>query len=281
MFKNLISVVQNDVKRALLEDVGTGDVSAQILPIDLQLKAQILTREPMVVAGILWAEQTFFAVSHDLKLVWLVKDGQEITANTALVEIRGSARAILTAERTALNFLQTLSGVATKTKQYFDRIAHTTARLLDTRKTLPGLRVAQKYAVRCGGGMNHRLGLFDAYLLKENHIRALGSITKAVTFIKTQNKSLLLEVEVETLDELKDALAVKPDRIMLDNFSLSMIKEAVMLNNPKVCDLEISGGINLNNIAAIAKTGVDWISVGDLTKSVNAIDLTLLVQETW
>lgn len=281
MFKNLISVVKDDVKRALVEDVGTGDVSAQILPIDLQLKAQILTREPMVVAGIPWAEQTFFAVSHDLKLVWLVKDGQEITADTALVEITGSARAILTAERTALNFLQTLSGVATKTKQYVDKISHTTARLLDTRKTLPGLRVAQKYAVRCGGGINHRFGLFDAYLLKENHIRALGSITKAVTFIKTQNKSLLLEVEVETLDELKEALDVKPDRIMLDNFSLSMIKEAVMLNNPKICDLEISGGINLNNIAAIAETGVDWISVGDLTKSVNAIDLTLLVQATW
>lgn len=281
MFKNLISVVKDDVNRALLEDVGTGDISAKILPRDLQLKAQILTREPMVVAGIPWAEQTFFAVSHDLKLVWLVKDGQEITADTALVEITGSARSILTAERTALNFLQTLSGVATKTKQYVDKISHTTARLLDTRKTLPGLRVAQKYAVRCGGGMNHRFGLFDAYLLKENHIRALGSITKAVTFIKTQNKSFLLEVEVETLDELKEALAVKPDRIMLDNFSLSMIKEAVMLNNPKGCDLEISGGINLNNIAAIASTGVDWISVGDLTKSVNAIDLTLLVQETW
>lgn len=281
MFKNLTSVIKDDVKKALLEDVGTGDVSAQILPQNLQLKAQILTREPMVVAGIPWAEHTFFAISQDVSLIWFAKDGQEIAANTTLAEITGNARTILTAERTALNFLQTLSGVATKTKQYVDKISHTKARLLDTRKTIPGLRIAQKYAVRCGGGENHRLGLFDAYLLKENHIRALGSITKAINFVKTQNKNLLIEIEVETIEEFKEALAAKPDRIMLDNFSFSMIKEAVMLNKPKNCSLEISGGINLNNIVEVASTGVDWISVGDLTKSVNAIDLTLLVKETW
>lgn len=270
-------IIIDDVTRALTEDLGSGDVSTALLP-DGVVNATILSREPMVVAGIPWVNRVFQQVDPGIAIQWWVDDGFLLPQGQRLCELRGSARTLLTAERTALNFLQTLSGVATKTKRYVDTIAHTQTKLLDTRKTIPGLRSAEKYAVRCGGGHNHRMGLYDAYLLKENHIRALGSVTNAVQFARDRQDGLCVEVEVETLDEFQEAMAVKPDRILLDNFSHAMIQSAVALNQPKICDLEVSGGISLDNIAEIAATGVDWISVGDLTKSVQAIDLSLLVE---
>src|SRR3990167_7395910 len=233
MLKNIQPIIQNDVKRALKEDIGKGDVSAALLPKNMQATAAIITREPMIVAGIPWATEAFYQVCPTLKINWLVKDKDAVKKGAILAKISGNARAILTAERTALNFLQTLSAVATTTNLLVKKIAHTKAKLLDTRKTLPGLRIAQKYAVTCGGGFNHRFGLYDAYLLKENHILAIGSIASAIKFAEEKNANLLIEVEVETLDELKEALLAKPDRILLDNFSLPMMQKAVLLNKPK------------------------------------------------
>ncbi len=196
-----------------------------------------------------------------------------------LCTIRGVARHVLTGERTALNFLQTLAATATVTYHYAKKLEGTKTRLLDTRKTLPGLRLAQKYAVRCGGGVNHRLGLYDAFLIKENHIKACGSITLAIQQARQMQQNLLVEIEVEQLTELQEALAAHPDRILLDNFTVDMLYEAVRMNQPKYCELEASGGIDLHNIRSIAQTGVDYISVGAITKSVKAIDLSLLVRE--
>lgn len=271
--------VIEDVQRALQEDMGTGDVSAALLPHDLMVSAQIVSREAMVVAGRPWVDASFHEVDPAIQLHWLVEDAAVLKQAQSLCCIVGPARSILSAERTALNFLQTLSGTATKVHQYIEAMGQTKTRLLDTRKTIPGLRYAQKYAVRCGGGVNHRMGLFDAYLIKENHIRALGSVTQAVEYAKAKQDGLFIEVEVETLQELKEAMRAKPHRILLDNFSLSMLNEAVKLNQPPVCELEASGGIDLNHIAMVAQTGVDWISVGDLTKSVVSIDLSLLVEK--
>lgn len=270
--------IDQDIQRAFTEDIGSGDVSALLLPDELVIKASLVSREPMVVAGIPWVEAAFKTLDPTVSIRWLVEEGQVLTTPQTLCILTGKARAVLSAERTALNFLQTLSGTATKVRRYADAISHTQARLLDTRKTLPGLRVAQKYAVRCGGGVNHRFGLYDAYLIKENHIRAMGSLTKAVEYAKAQQDRLLIEVEVEDLIQLKEALIAQPQRILLDNFSIKMLKEAVQLNQPRVCELEASGGIGLDNIAQVAQTGVDWISVGDLTKSVQSIDLSLLVE---
>jgi nicotinate-nucleotide pyrophosphorylase (carboxylating) len=273
------SKVLADVARALAEDVGTGDVSAALLPANLHAEAEIISREPMLVCGRPWVEAVFAEVNPEVRLNWLVNEGDWLAQPAVLCQISGAARAILTAERCALNFLQTLSGTATQTHRYLEALKGSKTRLLDTRKTLPGLRFAQKYAVACAGGVNHRLGLYDAYLIKENHIKACGSIKNAIEQARLHHNNLLVEIEVETLDELREALMAKPDRILLDNFSRTMLEEAVQINQSQGCELEASGGIDLTNLASIAQTGVDYISVGAITKSIQAIDLSLLIRD--
>ncbi len=272
-------VVMSDVKKALEEDIGSGDVTAALLPVDLMVNAVIISREPMVVCGRPWVECVLSEIDSSLEIEWFVGEGAWLSEPETLCSIRGLARSILTAERTILNFLQTLSATATETYRYLQQLKGYNTRILDTRKTLPGLRLAQKYAVACAGGINHRLGLYDAFLIKENHIKACGSIKQAISMARNMQKGLLVEVEVETLDELREALREMPDRILLDNFNLKMLTEAVAINQPKQCELEASGGINLATIAAVAKTGVDFISVGAITKSVQAIDLSLLIKD--
>ncbi|USQ13245.1 carboxylating nicotinate-nucleotide diphosphorylase [Legionella lytica] len=274
-----LSQVPIDVTHALQEDVGTGDVTAALLSEHLMAEAEIISREPMLLCGQPWANEVFSQIDKNIKLEWLVTEGTWLAKPTTLCRISGPARSILTAERTALNFLQTLSATATQTYLYVEQLKGTKTRLLDTRKTLPGLRVAQKYAVSCGGGVNHRMGLYDAFLIKENHIKACGSVVKAIALARQTQNNILVETEVETLDELREALAAKPDRILLDNFSLEMLTEAVRINQSNQCTLEASGGITLENIAKIAASGVDFISVGAITKSIQAIDLSLLIRE--
>ncbi|RUR16860.1 carboxylating nicotinate-nucleotide diphosphorylase [Legionella sp. km535] len=271
--------VASDVKRALLEDIGTGDVTAALLPSHLIVEAEIISRESMLVCGQPWVNEVFAQIDDKIEIEWLVSEGDWLAAPASLCIIHGTASSILTAERTALNFLQTLSATATQTHHYVEKLRGTETRLLDTRKTIPGLRLAQKYAVHCGGGVNHRMGLYDAFLIKENHIKACGTIAQAINLARKTNKHLLVEIEVETLDELREAFDAHPDRILLDNFSLEMLIQAVQMNQPKYCELEASGGINSENIAEVARCGVDFISVGAITKSVNAIDLSLLVRE--
>lgn len=263
-----------DVTRALAEDWGSGDATSILLPPQQIAKASLITREPMIVCGQAWVEGVFTAVNPRITIEWLVKEGEKLPQAQPLCYVTGPVADLLTAERTALNFLQTLSGTATITHRYVTAIFGTKARLLDTRKTIPGLRIAQKYAVQCGGGCNHRMGLYDAYLIKENHILACGSVSQAIQLARKKNPSLFLEIEVENLMDLQVALREKPDRILLDNFSLDQLREAVTLNKHAGCALEASGGICLENIRAVAETGVDYISVGDLTKSVTAIDLS-------
>lgn len=272
------TIVFSDVARALAEDVGAGDVSAGLLSSDLVVQAQIISREPMLVCGKAWVDAVFATINPALQLDWLVDDGDWVAEPTTLCLVNGLAKDILTAERCALNFLQTLSGTATQTHQYVLQLKNTATKLLDTRKTIPGLRYAQKYAVLCGGGSNHRMGLYDAFLIKENHIVACGSISLAIERARLSHPDLFVEVEVETLDELREALAAKPDRILLDNFTLDGLREAVALNQPRCCYLEASGGIDLTTIKHVAETGVDYISVGAITKSVRAIDLSLLIR---
>lgn len=271
--------VLQDVQRALAEDVGSGDVTAALLPADLMVNAMIISREPMLVCGRPWVDCAFTTINPEIDIQWLVEEGTWLTKPETLCYIRGSARSILTGERTALNFLQTLSATATQTHQYIQRLKGYKTRLLDTRKTLPGLRLAQKYAVACAGGMNHRMGLYDAFLIKENHIKACGSVKNAILMARKLRSDLMLIVEVETLEQLREALDLKPDRILLDNFSQAKLVEAVAINQPKVCELEASGGFNLGNIETVAQTGLDYISVGAVTKSIQAIDLSLLIKD--
>ena len=271
-------LITQDVKRALAEDIGTGDVTAQLLPADLNMQGIILSREPMMVCGQAWVNQVFMSVDPGIKITWLVAEGEFLNSPQTLCKISGSARSLLTAERTALNFLQTLSGTATTTRSYAQQLLATNLKLLDTRKTIPGLRWAQKYAVLCGGGLNHRLGLYDAFLIKENHIAACGSITQAIKSARALNSNLLIEVEVADLNQLAEALDSNPDRILLDNFTVDMMRAAVRCNQIKRCPLEVSGGVTLDNLKSIAETGIDFISVGALTKSVCAIDLSLLLE---
>lgn len=272
------SLILMDVQRALTEDIGTGDVTAALLPADKMVDAVIISREPMLLCGRPWVDSTFAEVDATVTIQWLAEEGAWLDKPSTLCHIHGSARSILTAERTALNFLQTLSATATQTHQYIQALQGYQTRLLDTRKTLPGLRRAQKYAVACAGGTNHRLGLYDAFLIKENHIKACGSIRAAIALARQGAPGLLVEIEVETLDELREALECMPDRIMLDNFNIQMLTEAVAMNQ-KRCELEASGGIDLSTIASVAQTGVDFISVGAITKSVLAIDLSLLLKD--
>lgn len=274
-----LAQVCSDVRRALAEDVGSGDVTAALLPATLMVQAEIISREPMLLCGQAWVNETLHQLDPQIKIQWHVAEGQWLDKAQSLCDLQGQARSILTAERTALNFLQTLSATATQTHHYAQKLQGTSTRLLDTRKTIPGLRVAQKYAVHCGGGVNHRMGLYDAFLIKENHIRACGSVAGAIALARQSNKHLLIEIEVETLSELREALEAHPDRILLDNFTLEMLFEAVLMNQPKSCELEASGGIDNDTIAAVARSGVDFISVGAITKSLQAIDLSLLVRD--
>ena len=272
-------IVYQQVKQALAEDIGTGDITAQLLPQEQVIKAEIITREAMVLCGKAWVEAVFAMLHPAIQLEWLAEEGQWLESPQTLACLQGPARELLSGERVALNFLQTFSATATQTKRYVSLLKGTGCSLLDTRKTLPGLRYAQKYAVVCGGGHNHRMGLFDAFLIKENHIAACGSIVAAVEKARDQQLSVLIEVEVESLEELAEVLPLKPDRIMLDNFTLEQLKQAVSMNSEYACQLEASGGINLDNLREVALTGVDFISVGAVTKSINAIDLSMRVRE--
>ena len=281
-------MLENDirlsVKAALDEDLGqqdaSGDITAQLIPADRYAEASLITREEGVFCGKAWAEQVFNQLGGKVALHWHVDDGDLIVPNQCLCEVSGPARAILTGERTALNFIQTLSGVATLTKRYVDKLVGTHAQLLDTRKTLPGLRTAQKYAVGCGGGKNHRIGLFDAFLIKENHIMACDNINNAIQKARLLKPEAPVEVEVESLAELKLALDAGADIVMLDNFDITMMLDAVQINkdyqaNDASAKLEVSGNVTLDTIGDFAKTGVDFISVGALTKHVKALDLSL------
>ena len=266
--------VKRNVATALAEDVGSGDVSADLIDEEAHARARIVTREPGVFCGRAWAEETCRQVDPAIRLDWRVDDGAQIETDDALVHIEGPARSLVTAERTVLNFLQLLSGTATRTRRYVDAIVGTKTVILDTRKTLPGLRVAQKYAVRIGGGQNHRMGLFDALLLKENHIAAAGGIAATVCQARGRHPGMPVELEVEDQRELADAIAADVDRILLDNFSIDDLDAAVAATAGRV-PLEASGGITLANVAEVARTGVDYISVGELTKNVTPLDLSM------
>ena len=266
--------VKRNVAAALAEDVGSGDVSADLIDETAQTRARIVTREPGVFCGRGWAEETCRQVDPAIRLDWRVDDGAQIETDDVLVDLEGPACGLLTAERTVLNFLQLLSGTATRTRRFVDAVVGTGTVILDTRKTLPGLRVAQKYAVRIGGGQNHRMGLFDALLLKENHIAAAGGVSAAVCQARQRHPDLPVEVEVEDPGQLAEAIAAGADRILLDNFAIGDLHPAVATTAGRV-PLEASGGITLDNVAEVARTGVDYISVGELTKEVTPLDLSM------
>lgn len=266
--------IQECVRRALSEDIGDGDITAALIPQDLSATASVVTRESAVLCGIAWFNEAFRQVDANVNVQWLAVEGQRIAKDQVLCTLTGQARALLSAERTALNFLQTLSGTATLARSYADAVAGIQVRVLDTRKTLPGLRNAQKYAVRCGGCYNHRHGLYDGILIKENHIMAAGSIGAAVRAAQGQGRAMPVEVEVETLDEVRAALVAGADILLLDDFDLPQMRDAVLITAGQA-KLEVSGGVTLENIHAIAQTGVDYISVGALTKHLRAIDLSM------
>ena len=270
--------VTRQVANALAEDVGNGDLTAKLVPDNSTAIATVITREAAIVCGTAWFDEVFRQLDHTIKIRWHCKDGDPLEAGALLCELEGPARSLLTGERSALNFLQTLSGTATTTHQYAQAIGTTSCKVLDTRKTLPGLRLAQKYAVSCGGGTNHRIGLFDAILIKENHIIAAGSINAAIQHARAVAGNRMVEIEVETLEELQQALHKDVDRILVDNFSLNDMRAAVQLRNGYShhrIDLEASGNVALGTIRSIAETGVDFISVGALTKHVQAVDLSM------
>lgn len=267
--------LSSHVEFALREDIGTGDISAQLIAQDAVAHATIYCRENAIVCGLPWVLEVFKQVDPSLQIEELVNEGQQVCKDEALLNISGNARALLTAERCALNYLQTLSGTATLARRYADRVAHTKVQLLDTRKTIPGLRSAQKYAVRIGGCHNHRIGLFDAFLIKENHINACGSIASAIANARALHPNKTVEIEVENLQQLDEALNANADIIMLDNFVLEDLTKAVKINRGKA-KLEASGGINHETLVPIAQTGVDFISIGALTKDCKAIDLSML-----
>jgi len=266
--------VTETVTRALLEDVGTGDLTASLIDSSALASATIMTREAGILCGMRFASEAFRQTDPACQLDWRLSDGDSLSAGDELCRIQGPARALLTAERTALNFIQLLSGTATTASLYAARVAHTGVKLLDTRKTLPGLRLAQKYAVACGGCHNHRIGLFDAFLIKENHIAAAGSISAAISTARRAATGKLIEVEVETAEELHQALDAGADRIMLDNFSLEQLCEAVKAARGRA-ELEASGNVTDETLVSIAETGVDLISIGALTKHVRALDLSM------
>ena len=292
MLSSQLEKLQQDISKtinwALCEDLGASgdtmpqasdDITAMLIPEDEQAVATVITREDCVICGVAWVNEVFKQLDASLnkaptKITWFVNDGENVAANTTLFELEGDARTLLTGERVALNFLQSLSGTATLTSQYVKELAGSNTKLLDTRKTLPGLRSAQKYAVLCGGGVNHRIGLFDAFLIKENHIAACGGIAQAVATAKANHSDKTVEVEVESLDELQQALTAGADIIMLDNFTPEMIEQAVTATRGKA-KLEVSGNMTIEILQEYAKAGVDFISSGALTKHVQAVDLSM------
>ena len=273
---NLPNDIKETIRIALAEDLGDGDITSELIPASKTIEAIVLSREAAVVCGVDWVNEVFAQIDSNVSIDWSVEEGILVNAGTELLKLRGSARSILSGERTALNFLQTLSATASQTRYFIDLLAETSVTLLDTRKTLPGLRSAQKYAVKIGGGTNHRLGLFDAFLIKENHIDACGGIPKAIAAARALHPEKIVEIEVQNLPEFMQAIEAEPDIIMLDNFSIDSMKEAVVLNQGR-CKLEASGGIQQDQLVNIAKTGVNYISIGGLTKNCQAIDLTMLV----
>ncbi len=275
---NLASAIRENVKAALKEDLGGGDLTARLIPVNARAKATVITREAAVLCGTAWFEACFRKLDPKVKIRWTAKDGDNIQAGQALCEISGKARALLTAERPALNFLQMLSATATLTRRYTEAVKGAHAAIMDTRKTLPGLRIAQKYAVKVGGGKNQRIGLFDGILIKDNHIIAAGGIAQALQQAKKLAKpGVSIQIEVENLQELEEALSAGAKLILLDNFNLEQLHEAVRISARRA-QLEASGGVNLENVRAIAETGVDRISIGSLTKDVKAIDLSMRFQ---
>ncbi len=270
------NIIDEDVRRFLAEDVGQGDLTALVIPEEKLAKATIVTREATLVCGQAWVNAVFKKLDADIVIDWQFEEGEQAFSGDVLCYLSGSARALLTGERAALNMLQTLSATASLANQYAKALEGTDSVVLDTRKTIPGLRLAQKYAVRCGGGTNHRVGLYDGILIKENHIMASGSIAKAVAVARQISTTVEVEVEVENLDEVKQALDAQADILLLDNFTLEQLKEAVELNRG-VAKLEASGNVSLSTIRDIAKTGVDFISVGALTKNIQAVDLSMRV----
>jgi nicotinate-nucleotide pyrophosphorylase (carboxylating) len=278
-FMDLAAEVNNNASRALAEDMGTGDLAALLIPAGKTSGASVISRECATLCGIRWFEACFQQLAPETNISWFAQDGDAIETGQRLCEINGNARALLTAERPALNFLQTLSAVATQTRRYVEAVAGTGAVIVDTRKTLPGLRLAQKYAVKCGGGVNHRLGLYDGILIKENHIIAAGGIAQALQAAREiAPQGVFIQVEVETLDQLRQALAAGAEMILLDNFELAQLRSAVALTAKLTSGraiLEASGGIMLENVRTVAQTGVHRISVGSLTKDVQAVDLSM------
>ncbi|MDV7212200.1 carboxylating nicotinate-nucleotide diphosphorylase [Azotobacter beijerinckii] len=274
---DLSGEIAANVRRALAEDIGSGDLTAQLIPEERQARARVITREPAVIAGRAWVDEVFRQIDPRVAVHWEVADSERVDADKLLFSLEGPARALLSGERSALNFLQTLSAVATRCRRYADLVEGTPVRLLDTRKTLPGLRLAQKYAVTCGGCHNHRIGLFDAFLIKENHIAACGGIAAAVAAARHIAPGKPVEVEVEDLEELDQALAAGADIVMLDELSLDDMHTAVRRTAGRA-KLEASGGINDGNLRQIAETGVDYISLGTLTKDIKAVDLSMRLQ---
>ncbi|MBP7454189.1 MAG: carboxylating nicotinate-nucleotide diphosphorylase [Ottowia sp.] len=276
---DVAALAQSDVARALAEDVGAGDLTATLVPPQRRALARVLARESAVICGAPWVEAAVHALDPDARIDWRVAEGQRCAPDEVVLTIEGSARALLSAERTALNFLQLLSAVATKTRSYVDAVKGTRARIVDTRKTLPGLRLAQKYAVRTGGGTNHRIGLHDAVLIKENHIAAAGGVTAVLQAARAvAAQAAFIEIEVETLAQLREALAAGATMLLLDNMPLAQLHEAVRINAGQAI-LEISGGVTFDGLRALAETGVDRISIGTLTKDVKAVDFSMRMQE--
>jgi nicotinate-nucleotide pyrophosphorylase (carboxylating) len=280
MDESLHAEIEAGVSRALSEDIGDGDVTGQLISESITVDAAVVTREPIILSGQPWVDEVCRQIDPRIEIEWRLCDGDPASAGTVLCTIHGPARSILTAERTALNFLQLLSATATVTASYVAAVAGTGCRILDTRKTIPGLRLAQKYAVRCGGGNNHRLGLFDAILIKENHIISAGGVVSAIESARRLHPDMRVEIEVESIEELRAALGASADRLLLDNFSVPMLQQAVSVNRSEgrpPAILEASGGMTLDKIRAVAATGVDYISVGALTKSVRAVDLSMRI----
>jgi nicotinate-nucleotide pyrophosphorylase (carboxylating) len=272
--------LDTQVNAALEEDIGSGDVTAQLVPATQTVRGRVITREAAILSGRPWVEAVFRKLDPNIKLTWHATDGDRIVADQVIFEIAGPARAVLTGERTALNFLQLLSATATAARHFVDAVAGTGCVILDTRKTLPGLRTAQKYAVRCGGAQNHRIGLYDMALIKENHIAAAGSLTGAITAARRVAPKLPVEVEVESLEEFAEALAARPDIILVDEFTQADMRKAVALNraDARPVKIEASGSVSLDTVRAIAATGVDYVSVGGLTKHVRAVDLSMRLE---
>lgn len=271
------AIVDADIQRSFVEDIGSGDLTAQLIPPTVEATAQLICREQAVICGRPWFDRAFMSLDPTVKIDWLINEGQQVAAGSKLCTLQGNARALLGAERTALNWLQSLSGTASLANRYARAVGGTGVKVLDTRKTIPGMRIAQKYAVKTGGCENHRVGLYDAILIKENHITACGSLQQAVLVSRERYPKVLIELEVETMQQLEEALFLPLDRIMLDNFSLDHMLQAVKLVQGRI-ELEASGNVSLETILAIARTGVDYISVGSLTKNITAVDLSMRVQ---